>query len=127
MVLDRPGQPLALRHVGVPRPAPEQVLIRVTACGVCRTDLHLVDDELPDPRLPIIPGHEIVGTVEQTGAQVTRFAVGDRVGVPWLGSTCGRCRYCGMGRENLCDNAGFTGFQAYRRTIGLTMRVSAFF
>jgi len=110
MVLDRPGQPLELREVDVPRPAPDQVLIRVSACGVCRTDLHLVDDELPDPRLPIIPGHEIVGVVVDSGAEVERFAIGDRVGVPWLGRTCGACAYCRMGRENLCDAAGFTGY-----------------
>jgi propanol-preferring alcohol dehydrogenase len=110
MVLDAPGQPLELRRVAVPSPAPEQVLIRIHACGVCRTDLHLVDDELPDPRLPIIPGHEIVGTVVAAGARVERFAAGDRVGVPWLGSTCGDCAYCRMGRENLCDDAGFTGY-----------------
>jgi propanol-preferring alcohol dehydrogenase len=110
MLYERPGQPLVLRHLEVPAPGPGQVLLRVRACGVCRTDLHLVDDELPDPRLPIIPGHEIVGVVEDLGNGADRFAVGDRVGVPWLGHTCGTCRYCRMGRENLCDNAGFTGY-----------------
>jgi propanol-preferring alcohol dehydrogenase len=110
MVLVTPGKPLLLRRLQVPRPSSGQVLIKVTACGVCRTDLHLVDDELPDPRLPIIPGHEIVGVVEESGSEVSRFAVGDRVGVPWLGSTCGTCSYCRMDRENLCDNAGFTGY-----------------
>jgi alcohol dehydrogenase, propanol-preferring len=93
-----------------PAPGPEELLIRVRACGVCRTDLHMVDGELPVPKLPVIPGHEIVGTVEAVGSHVTRFRVGDRVGVPWLGGTCGECRYCRTGRENLCDRAQFTGY-----------------
>jgi propanol-preferring alcohol dehydrogenase len=92
-----------------PTPGPRQLLIRVHACGVCRTDLHLIDGELADPRLPIVPGHEIVGTVLAAGAAVTRLAPGDRVGVPWLGWTCGHCRYCLSGRENLCPEARFTG------------------
>jgi len=92
-----------------PRPAAQQIMIRVQACGVCRTDLHLVDGELVDPKLPIIPGHEIVGRVIETGAGVTRLKPGDRVGVPWLGWTCGLCRFCLSGRENLCDKARFTG------------------
>lgn len=110
MVLEEPGKPLKLREMPVPEPAPEQVLIRVHACGVCHTDLHIVDQELPDPKLPLILGHEIVGTVVQTGAEVERFSVGDRVGVPWLGRTCGHCRYCRRGQENLCDDALFTGY-----------------
>jgi propanol-preferring alcohol dehydrogenase len=92
-----------------PEPGPRQVLIRVQACGVCRTDLHIVDGDLVPPRLPVIPGHQIVGVVEQTGTEVSRFQIGGRVGVPWLGYTCGECRYCRSGRENLCDAAQFTG------------------
>jgi propanol-preferring alcohol dehydrogenase len=110
MVLEAPGQPLKWREVPVPQPGPEQVLIRVHTCGVCRTDLHVVDGELPHPKLPLILGHEIVGTVVATGSQVRQFKVGERLGVPWLGSTCGVCRYCREGRENLCDNPGFTGY-----------------
>jgi propanol-preferring alcohol dehydrogenase len=94
-----------------PEPAPEQVLIRIHACGVCRTDLHVVDGELTEPKLPLIPGHEVVGTVVKMGERVERFAVGDRVGVPWLGFTCGKCQYCRTGRENLCNQARFTGYQ----------------
>jgi propanol-preferring alcohol dehydrogenase len=94
-----------------PRPGPEQLLIRVHACGVCRTDLHVLDGELTDPKLPLIPGHEIIGTVTARGEGADRFAVGDRVGVPWLGCTCGICSYCRSGRENLCDRARFTGYQ----------------
>ncbi|HEY7742806.1 MAG TPA: zinc-dependent alcohol dehydrogenase family protein [Burkholderiales bacterium] len=102
----------ALKCVDVPQPKPGrgQLLIRIRACGVCRTDLHVVDGELAEAKLPIIPGHEIVGTVTEIGAGVERFAIGERVGVPWLGSTCGRCRYCAAGRENLCDAARFTGY-----------------
>jgi propanol-preferring alcohol dehydrogenase len=102
----------ALKCVDVPQPKPSrgQLLIRIRACGVCRTDLHVVDGELAEAKLPIIPGHEIVGTVTEIGAGVERFAIGERVGVPWLGSTCGRCRYCAAGRENLCDAARFTGY-----------------
>ncbi|GLI33913.1 alcohol dehydrogenase [Desulforhabdus amnigena] len=110
MVLEKAGRPLQLRRVQVPRPQPGQVLVKVAACGVCRTDLHIVDGELTEPKLPLIPGHEIVGTVVETGQQVTHFHVGDRVGIPWLGSTCGRCRYCRKGRENLCEQARFTGY-----------------
>ncbi len=110
MVLERPGHPLELRELPLPEPGPGEVLIRVSACGVCRTDLHLVDGELPDPRLPIIPGHEVVGRVVACGPGVTRFQPGLRVGVPWLGWTCGECRYCRSGRENLCDRAAFTGY-----------------
>jgi propanol-preferring alcohol dehydrogenase len=110
MVLEAPRTPLKLQSLPVPEPGAGEVLLRIRACGVCRTDLHLVDDELPDPRLPIIPGHEIVGEVVALGDGVDRFAIGTRVGVPWLGSTCGRCTYCEMGRENLCDEATFTGY-----------------
>ena len=111
MILDSPGNPLRSAEVPEPEPAPEQVLLRVRACAVCRTDLHVVDGELPDPKLPLIPGHQIVGTVERVGGRVDRFEVGDRVGVPWLGRTDGTCRYCLAGRENLCDEARFTGYQ----------------
>jgi len=105
-----PGR-LQARELPLPRPGPRQLRLRVRACGVCRTDLHLVDGELPDPRLPVIPGHEIVGIVETRGRLATRFAIGERVGVPWLGMSCGRCRYCSSGRENLCARARFTGYQ----------------
>ena len=97
--------------MSVPTPGPEQLLIQVRACGVCRTDLHVVDSELPDPKLPLVLGHEIVGIVAGKGERVERFATGDRVGVPWLGWTCGTCPYCRSGRENLCDRARFTGYQ----------------
>ena len=111
MVLETPGEPLRVAEVPRPEVGPEDVGIRVHACAVCRTDLHVVDGELPDPKLPLIPGHQIVGTVEEVGARVERFARGDRVGVPWLGYIDGTCRYCLSGRENLCDNARFTGYQ----------------
>jgi alcohol dehydrogenase, propanol-preferring len=112
MVLDRADAPLRLdEHREIARPGPKEVRIRVRACGVCRTDLHLLDGDLLLPVLPLIPGHEIVGTVEMAGAEVTRFHEGDRVGVPWLGWTCGECTFCRSGRENLCDRARFTGFQ----------------
>jgi propanol-preferring alcohol dehydrogenase len=110
MVLKQPGQPLKLMEVPVPVPQPEQVLIRVHTCGVCRTDLHVVDGELPHPKLPLILGHEIVGTVVEIGSAVKQFKVGDRIGVPWLGFTDGTCRYCRRGMENLCDNPRFTGY-----------------
>jgi len=110
MVLERPGRPLCEMNVPVLEPGPGQVLIRVHACGVCRTDLHVIDGELPKAKLPLIPGHEIVGTVEKTGQGVGGLRCGDRVGVPWLGYTCGECRYCRSGRENLCDRAKFTGY-----------------
>ncbi len=111
MVLDTPHTPLRLAALPVPSPGAEQVLIRVHACAVCRTDLHVVDAELTEPKLPLIPGHEIVGTIAALGAGVERFAVGDRVGVPWLGWTCGECAFCRSGRENLCGQARFTGYQ----------------
>lgn len=110
MVLDVPNNPLRLTERAVPRPGAGQMLIRVEACGVCRTDLHLVDGELPSPMLPVIPGHEIVGRVAALGEGVVGFAVGQRVGVPWLGWTCGECEYCLSGQENLCDAARFTGY-----------------
>ena len=110
-ILNSPSNPLRLADVPAPEPEAEQVLIRIRACGVCRTDLHVVDGELRDPKLPLIPGHQIVGEVVETGERVERFAPGDRVGVPWLGWTCGRCHYCLSGRENLCDYARFTGYQ----------------
>jgi propanol-preferring alcohol dehydrogenase len=110
MVLEAPGKPLRERTLRIPQPGPGQVLLRVHACGVCRTDLHLVDGELPDPRLPVVPGHEIVGTIVEMGPGAEGSAVGDRVGVPWLGWTCGECAYCQEGRENLCERALFTGY-----------------
>jgi len=108
MVLEQPHSRLLLKEVSVPAPGPGQVLLKVRACGICRTDLHLVDGELPEPKLPIVPGHQIVGVVMEAGAGVERPRVGDRVGVPWLGWTCGECVYCRTGRENLCDRARFT-------------------
>jgi alcohol dehydrogenase, propanol-preferring len=111
MLLHRAGEPLRLAELPVPEPGPGQVLVRVTACGVCRTDLHVVDGELAEPKLPIVPGHEIVGRVVGTGLGVDRFAREERIGIPWLGWTCGRCRFCTSARENLCDNARFTGYQ----------------
>ncbi len=110
MVLHQPGRPLQLEDRPLPLPGPGEILLEVHACGVCRTDLHLVDGELPDPRLPVIPGHEIVGTVAALGSGVTGLAVGNRVGVPWLGLTCGTCPSCRKGRENLCDRPLFTGY-----------------
>jgi alcohol dehydrogenase, propanol-preferring len=111
MILDVPGEPLRVAEVATPEPGEGQVLLRVHCCAVCRTDLHVVDGELPDPRLPLIPGHQIVGTVESIGEHTDSFTVGERVGVPWLGWTDGECRYCLSGRENLCENAQFTGYQ----------------
>jgi len=110
MVFEKPGLPLRLADLPVPSAGPEQLLLRVHACGVCRTDLHIMDGELPDPKIPLVPGHQIVGTVAGVGSAVTGVAVGDRVGVPWLGWTCGHCQYCRSGRENLCDGARFTGY-----------------
>jgi alcohol dehydrogenase, propanol-preferring len=110
MVLEKPGLPLELRQVADPEPGAGQVLVKVEACAVCRTDLHVVDGELPDPKLPLIPGHEIVGRVVTVGPGVARFASGERVGIPWLGHSCGHCPYCRSGRENLCDAPGFTGY-----------------
>lgn len=110
MVFDGQSPLLQLRELPNPRPAPGQLLIDVRACGVCRTDLHVVDGELTQPKTPLVPGHEIVGIVAGLGEGVTDFALGERVGVPWLGHTCGHCAYCGRGRENLCDAPGFTGY-----------------
>jgi alcohol dehydrogenase, propanol-preferring len=111
MLLDSPRHPLRSAIVPDPEPAPGQLLIRVRACGICRTDLHVADGDLPEPKVPLVLGHEIVGEVVSVGAGADRFARGDRVGVPWLGWTCGECRYCRAGRENLCDRARFTGYQ----------------
>src|SRR4051794_36711314 len=122
MVLNEPKQPLELRDVPKPKPARGQLLVRVSTCAVCRTDLHVVDGELPNPKLPLILGHQIVGRVEEIGEHISEglerpdsrgaptFAIGDRVGIPWLGWTDGDCAYCRSGRENLCDNARFTGY-----------------
>jgi len=125
MILDRPGSPLRLTQLPDPRPAPGQILVRVKACGICRTDLHVVDGDLTEPKLPIVPGHQIVGVVAAVGEGVLPgqgevaavgewtpdFRVGQRVGIPWLGGSCGRCAYCREGRENLCDEARYTGYQ----------------
>ena len=110
MLLDAPRQPLRAAEIPTPKPDDTQVLIQIRACAVCRTDLHVVDGELPHPKLPLVPGHEIVGVVAQTGARATRFKTGDRVGVPWLGWACGECQFCRSGRENLCERARFTGY-----------------
>ncbi len=111
MVCEGPRRPLVARTLPRPEPGAGQILIEVSACGVCRTDLHLVDGELPDPKIPVIPGHEIVGRVVARGEGVRAPAIGARVGVPWLGGACGRCGYCTSGRENLCADARFTGYQ----------------
>ncbi len=110
MILDSPGQRLRLAEVPIPTPGPHQVLLRVQACGVCRTDLHIVEGELSEPKLPLILGHQVVGTVVEVGDGTTEIKPGQRVGVPWLGKTCQHCRYCLSDRENLCDNALFTGY-----------------
>lgn len=122
MVLDRPGNPLVLQERPVPVPGVGELLIAVSACGVCRTDLHVVDGELEHPKLPVVPGHEIVGRVAGLGAGVSGFAPGERVGVPWLGATCGVCPYCRAGQENLCDAPLFTG---YTRDGGFAMHTIA--
>lgn len=111
MVLERPGRPLRLTDLPRPEPGAGQLLLAVEACGVCRTDLHLLDGELPNPALPVVPGHEIVARVAGLGAGVQGWRLGQRVGVPWLGWTCGQCRFCASGRENLCERALFTGYQ----------------
>jgi alcohol dehydrogenase, propanol-preferring len=110
MIVDASGKPLRRAEIPRPRPCAGQLLIRVHACAVCRTDLHILDGELPPPKLPLIPGHEAVGTVVELGDGVSRRKIGDRVGIPWLGWTCGICSYCHSGQENLCDDAKFTGF-----------------
>lgn len=111
MVLDAPRTSLRAAELADPQVGADEVLLKVHACAVCRTDLHVVDGELPNPKLPLVPGHEIVGTVVAVGSSVEQFRVGDRLGVPWLGWTCGICAYCRSGRENLCDRAQFTGYQ----------------
>jgi propanol-preferring alcohol dehydrogenase len=110
MILDKPGT--ALRETEIPAPTPEsgQVKVRIAACAVCRTDLHVLDGELPHPKLPLVPGHEIVGRVVECGSQIESLHIGERVGIPWLGWTCGKCAYCRMGKENLCDYAKFNGY-----------------
>jgi alcohol dehydrogenase, propanol-preferring len=110
LVFEKVGKPLRKSELATPRPGPGQVLIHVGACAICRTDLHVIDGELAQAKLPLIPGHEIIGTVEQLGAAANRFKIGDRVGVPWLGWTCGKCEYCSNGKENLCAQARFTGY-----------------
>ena len=110
MVLERSGAPLELTELALPEPGPGEVLIEIAACGVCRTDLHVVDGELTQPKLPLVPGHEIVGRIAALGKGVSGLRPGERVGVPWLGHTCGCCRYCATGAENLCDAPGFTGY-----------------
>jgi propanol-preferring alcohol dehydrogenase len=111
MVLEARGGPLVERDLPLPRPGAGELLLRVQACGVCRTDLHVLDGDLPDPAFPRVPGHQVVGRVEAVGGGVSRFAPGDRVGVPWLGGSCGACRFCASDRENLCDAAVYTGYQ----------------
>jgi len=113
MLLEAPGAPLRASRLPVPRPADDEVLIKVGACGVCRTDLHIVDGDLAPHLLPLVPGHEVVGTVVLAGAAVDRFEVGQRVGIPWLGGTCGHCPYCDSARENLCDSPVFTGYDRH--------------
>jgi alcohol dehydrogenase, propanol-preferring len=110
MILEHPGRPLQWRKMPEPNPGRGEVLIQVSACAVCRTDLHIIDGELTQPKLPLVPGHEVVGRVVQTGQDAARFRPGDRVGVPWLAWTCGQCEYCRSGKENLCDSARFTGY-----------------
>ncbi|HHP7230868.1 MAG TPA: zinc-dependent alcohol dehydrogenase family protein [Xenococcaceae cyanobacterium] len=110
MIFERVGQPLKAVELPIPQPQPEQVLLKVQVCGVCRTDLHIIDGELTKPKLPLILGHQIVGTIVETGTQAVKFPLGTRVGVPWLGHTCNCCPYCLAGRENLCDRALFTGY-----------------
>ena len=112
MILKAAGQPLRPAEIPKPEPGPGQLLVEVKACGVCRTDLHIVDGDLTEPKLPLVPGHQIVGTVAALGPGAEGFEVGDRVGVPWLGWTDGECRYCKSGRENLCDEARFTGYDS---------------
>ena len=111
MVLKRAGEPLELRNLPVPKPEKGQILLKVKACGVCRTDLHVYDGDLKEPKLPLILGHEIVGIITKLGEGVEGLSIGQRIGVPWLGKTCGSCSYCSSGRENLCDKALFTGYQ----------------
>ncbi|KTD20425.1 alcohol dehydrogenase [Legionella lansingensis] len=111
MLLEKPGSPLKPAYRNKPEPKATELLIKIKACGICRTDLHVVDGELQYPKLPLIPGHQIVGVVEMVGSEVNGISKGQRVGVPWLGSSCGQCEFCTSGRENLCDQAKFTGYQ----------------
>ncbi|AUH73075.1 zinc-dependent alcohol dehydrogenase family protein [Legionella sainthelensi] len=111
MIMERKGQQLVLKKITKPEPQSNELLIKIHACGICRTDLHVIDGELTDPKLPLVPGHQIVGTVEQLGASVRSFHIGQRIGVPWLGGSCEACSFCVSGRENLCDHARFTGYQ----------------
>jgi alcohol dehydrogenase, propanol-preferring len=111
MVLPRLGEALQPARLRIPDPKPGEILVRVQACGICRTDLHVTDGDLPHPKLPLVLGHEIVGTIAALGSSVSRFAAGERIGVPWLGWTCGVCRFCRADQENLCDQARFTGYQ----------------
>jgi alcohol dehydrogenase, propanol-preferring len=110
MVLEEPRRPLVMRERALPEPAADEIVVEIAACGVCRTDLHVVDGELPNPKLPVVPGHEIVGRIAAMGEGVTGLAIGQRIGVPWLGHTCGVCPYCRAARENLCDRPLFTGY-----------------
>ncbi len=110
MVLKQSKTPLVLEDLEIPEPREGQIRVKVSACGICRTDLHVVDGELTEPKLPLVPGHQIIGTVDKLGDGVGRVKIGDRIGVPWLGKSCGKCRYCQEGRENLCDNALYTGY-----------------
>ncbi len=110
MLLDAPGKPLRFSELPIPEPGPGQVRLRVLACGVCRTDLHIADGDLPMVKSPLVPGHQVVGLVDKLGEGKIRWSVGDRVGLPWLGYTCGQCRYCRRGQENLCEKARFTGY-----------------
>ena len=128
MVLQAPGKPLTLTERPDPTPGPGEVRVRVSACGVCRTDLHVVDAELPDIRYPIVPGHEVVGRIDALGDGASDLALGMRVGVPWLGFTCGTCPYCRRHEENLCDHPQFTGYtrDGGSRAISSPMRATAF-
>ena len=110
MVLEKQGEALKAKDIEKPEPEANQMLIKVQACGICRTDLHILDGDLEDPKLPLVPGHQIVGTIEEFGQSVSGFEKGQKVGVPWLGYTCGQCEFCGKGQENLCDHARFTGY-----------------
>ena len=111
MILNKPGEKLQPVDIPEPTPGPGQVKVKVSVCGVCRTDLHVVDGDLTEPKLPIVPGHQVVGTVAELGEGTTGFEIGNRVGIPWLGGSCGQCRYCADGKENLCDKARYTGYQ----------------
>lgn len=113
MLLERPGTPLRLAHLAIPTPGDNDLLIKIGACGVCRTDLHISEGDLAPHRLPLVLGHEVVGTIIKVGQSVDRFAIGERVGVPWLAGTCGHCSFCGTGRENLCDTPEFTGYDRH--------------